>query len=169
MTHLIRLVYASRSTQTSQRGNVESSIGSILAQSRRNNQKDQIGGVLFFGDGYFFQCLEGEESQVLQTYARITRDSRHTGATILQNKPITKRLFNDWSMKYVPTANEVQALLSREGYRRFLPLEFSLPMIEMLLDYFQRAQAGEILPTTAANQEPARKGLWSKMTGWLRA
>ncbi|QQD20957.1 blue light sensor protein [Oceanospirillaceae bacterium ASx5O] len=169
MTNLIRLVHASRSTQASQRGSVESSIGSILAQSRRNNQKDQIGGVLFFGDGYFFQCLEGEESQVLQTYARITRDSRHTGATILQNKPITKRLFNDWSMKYVPTATEVQALLKREGYRRFVPLEFSLPMIEMLLDYFQRAQAGEALPTIAANEEPVRKGFWNRMTGWLRA
>ncbi|QQD23662.1 blue light sensor protein [Venatoribacter cucullus] len=169
MNHLIRLVYASRSTQASQRGSVESSIGSILAQSRRNNQKDQIGGVLFFGDGYFFQCLEGEESQVLQTYARITRDSRHTGATILQNKPITKRLFNDWSMKYVPAAHEVQALLKREGYRRFVPLEFSLPMIEMLLDYFQRAQAGEALPTIAANEEPVRKGFWNRMTGWLRA
>lgn len=62
-----------------------------------------------------------------------------------------------------------QALLKREGYRRFVPLEFSLPMIEMLLDYFQRAQAGEALPTIAANEEPARKGLWNKMTGWLRA
>src|SRR5690606_21812298 len=169
MNHLIRLVYASRSTQLSRRGNVESSIGSILAQSRRNNQKDRISGVLYFGDDYFFQCLEGQENQVLQTYARISQDHRHTDTKVLINKPIAKRLFTNWSMKYVPAAHEVQALLKREGYRRFVPLEFSLPMIEMLLDYFQRAQAGEALPTIAANEEPVRKGFWNRMTGWLRA
>src|SRR5690606_36949210 len=154
MTNLIRLVYASRSTQLSQRGNVESSIGSILAQSRRNNQKDRISGVLYFGDGYFFQCLEGEENQVLQTYARISQDHRHTDIRVLINKPIAKRLFTDSAMTSVPAAHEVQALLQREGSRRFVPLEFSLPMIEMLLDYFPRAHAGEILPSTATSQQP---------------
>lgn len=167
MNNLIRLVYASRSTQSPQRGNLDSSIGSILAQSRRNNQRDQIGGVLFFGDGYFFQCLEGDEQQVLRTYERIIRDSRHQDAAILMNKTITTRLFTDWSMKYVPTADEVQALLKRDGYKRFDPMQFSQPMIEMLLDYFKRAQAGEALPVTAANQE--RPGLWQRMTRWLRA
>ena len=59
MSSLIRLIYVSRANfePAKESGGIEPTVARILMQSRRNNPKEQIGGVLYFGDGYFFQCL----------------------------------------------------------------------------------------------------------------
>ncbi|WMS87871.1 BLUF domain-containing protein [Pleionea litopenaei] len=98
---LIRLTYASTATfKTDIKGGIESEVARILLQSRRNNSRIAVGGVLHYGDGYFFQCLEGDESAVKSTLQRISQDQRHRDVQILLNVQIQRRLFEDWSMKY---------------------------------------------------------------------
>ena len=176
MSQLIRLVYASQSNNPTSRGSVDPAIGSILSQSRRNNQKQEIGGVLYFGDGYFFQCLEGEAERVQALYNKISQDPRHVHCTVLSITPAQQRLFSDWSMKFVPTADDVQQLLQQHGYQRFTPFKFSEVFIEELISFFHYAQLTVQLDPDPASyqQQPAatkpesETGLWQKLSRRLR-
>ncbi|MBY6188922.1 BLUF domain-containing protein [Microbulbifer agarilyticus] len=135
MSDLIQLVYASRATfkPAPNSQGVEPSVARILMQSRRNNSRVDIGGVLYFGDGYFFQVLEGDRTVVTETYERITSDPRHSDATILSLKNTRERGFNEWSMKYVPVDDAVRAFLARRGERNFAPFKFSGGDVEALV------------------------------------
>lgn len=103
MGDLLRLVYASRSTfePCADCGGKEPVIVDILAQSRRNNEPRNIGGVLCYGDGFFFQCLEGERGAVEELYDRLLGDPRHRDVTLLSKRPVQQRMFKLWSMKYM--------------------------------------------------------------------
>jgi hypothetical protein len=71
----------------------------LSAVSMRNNQRDDITGVLFFKDGTFMQVLEGDEAAVNTAFARIGSDSRHKGIITLLRCNIDERQFPDWSMR----------------------------------------------------------------------
>ena len=81
MNPLIRLIYASKSTNPAadNYGGVQVDVGRILMQSRKNNPKFEIGGVLYFSNNYFFQCLEGRQDVVNKLYNRIAEDQREPG------------------------------------------------------------------------------------------
>ena len=84
MNNLIRLIYISTTTNPvdpSKKG-VQTDIGRILMQSRRNNPRKNVGGVLYFRNNYFLQCLEGEEQAVKGIYNRISTDPRHNKVRI---------------------------------------------------------------------------------------
>ena len=104
MQRLIQIIYISRSTFISSglvRG-IEPNVARILAKSRINNRRNGLVGVLYFGDGCFFQCLQGEEAAVDALYARLESDSRHKDLKLFSRKQISALSFADWSMKYVP-------------------------------------------------------------------
>ena len=63
---LIRLAYASRASfrPSGNASGVEPEVGRILMTSLRNNPREGIVGGLYYGDGYFFQYLEGEGDAV---------------------------------------------------------------------------------------------------------
>ena len=138
MSELIRLVYASRAVfkPVPVKQGVEPSVGRILMQSRRNNAHASIGGVLYFGDGYFFQALEGERQAVNRAYQRIAADTRHSEVTILSLKTVSERFFADWSMKYVPAEEAVKQFIRSRNYQRFEPLKFEEAEAEALIELF---------------------------------
>jgi hypothetical protein len=72
----------------------------LLKQSRKNNSKIGLTGMLLFKDGDFLQVLEGEEEKVRALYHRIGRDPRHGRLTVLFQGFSSKRDFPDWSMGY---------------------------------------------------------------------
>ncbi|WP_237058669.1 BLUF domain-containing protein [Microbulbifer sediminum] len=145
MSELIRLIYASRAEfePADPIQGVEPNVGRILMQSRRNNKRGGIGGVLYFGDRHFFQVLEGERDAVNETYRRISGDPRHRQLTILSVKKAGQRLFEDWSMKYVPAEQSVREFLAARDYLRFVPLQFSESEAEDLARLFHRQQTGQ--------------------------
>ena len=166
MSDLIRLVYASQSINDQIRGSIDPVVGGILAQSRRNNSRSQISGVLYYGDGFFFQCLEGEKSVVEETYARIRSDKRHRHARIIRLQGISERLFSDWSMKYVPAEKEVRQFLRQEGIDLFNPFRFEEAVIDRLLLFFHRSEEPEALAEKPAGSS-GRGGFWKRLTGTL--
>lgn len=77
-----------------------SEIINIVEDSRINNEKNGLTGLLLFNSGNFMQLLEGEESVVDALYRKIEKDRRHTEVKRLLTEPITHRNFSNWTMGF---------------------------------------------------------------------
>ncbi len=79
----------------------------IVSESRRLNALHGVTGVLLYCDGNFMQYLEGEESAVVETFARIRACESHYQLNELMNQPILEREFGDWDMAFsTPSPDE---------------------------------------------------------------
>lgn len=96
-TDLYHLIYASAATQ---RPVPDELVHDVLEQSRANNSRVGITGVLLYHDGTFFQVLEGPERAVSEVYRKISGDPRHRNVQLLIREPIEERAFGDWTMGY---------------------------------------------------------------------
>jgi hypothetical protein len=80
----------------------ETTLSDILEGSRRNNNRDEITGILMYEDRTFFQVLEGEQSAVEDCYyKRILNDPRHCRLALYWYGLSERRVFSDWAMGYV--------------------------------------------------------------------
>ena len=131
MQTLIQIIYISRSTFTPSglKMGIEPNVARILSKSRLNNRRDGLVGVLYFGDGCFFQCLEGAESAIDALYARLQSDTRHKDIKLLSRKTISTLSYSDWAMKFVPIEKDMNRLLKEGGYKTFDPYQFDDQMI----------------------------------------
>jgi len=75
---------------------------SILADSRRNNLRDEITGILLYSEGIFMQAMEGKEDLVMALYRKIEQDTRHKNMIMLISDEIKERIFPEWSMAFLP-------------------------------------------------------------------
>jgi hypothetical protein len=91
---LVRLLYASRAAAPL----TEPVIGDILEQSRRNNPRQGITGILCYTSEQFIQVLEGGRDEVCELYNTIARDARHLQVRILVYEEISERRFGGWTM-----------------------------------------------------------------------
>lgn len=169
MNDLVRLVYASEATFIGSNAaqGIELEVGRILTESRRNNARAQVGGVLYYGNGYFFQCLEGERDTVVETYQRICTDQRHKNAKILLKGFTKRRLFQDWSMKYLPAEKNLRDFLAQHGLSEFSPFDYDREMIGRLLIFFQQAKESGELAEHSAGESQTTTGEKTK-SGWRR-
>lgn len=94
---MIRLVYFSTAMSDIQRPDVER----IAETARVANQARGITGALAYNGRNFCQCLEGEEADVRSLMAEISKDQRHSGVKIIDEKPIEQRHFGEWHMQLV--------------------------------------------------------------------
>lgn len=138
MNPLLRLIYASESTNPARAdyGGVQTDVGRILMQARKHNPRHQIGGVLYFSNNYYFQCLEGPQDVVNQLYNKIAEDPRHRNVQSLSVKRVNQRYFSNWSMKYVALEENINRLLKDNGYNAFTPYDFDDEIIEKILRLF---------------------------------
>ena len=171
MSNLIRLVYTSRARfePFDSADGIEPTVARILMQSRRNNPRQQIGGVLYYGNGYFFQCLEGPSDAVNRLSSRIMQDDRHDQFEIVKLNPIGKRLFNNWSMKFIPLENDIKRLLREHGHEQFSPQILDEALIERMVELFATAASPESRPDQdypdSATDRP--RSLWSRIKSKL--
>lgn len=93
----IRLIYFSQSLSSLSKIDIEN----ILLESRQNNEKINVSGILCFGGSDFIQVLEGEESIIISLYAKILKDTRHQSCQLLDIHFADSRLFEKWSMGFV--------------------------------------------------------------------
>lgn len=168
MSNLLRMVYVSTSTNPVNTGdsNVHKDIGRILMQSRKNNPKQHIGGVLYFSNNYFFQCLEGEQEAVNNLYQKISTDPRHNNVQTISVKQINKRQFGNWSMKYVALQDNVTRLLDKKGMTEFNPYKFDNEMIDEMLSLFTTEVDNSSTPDQNYDIESPKKenrGFFSKL------
>lgn len=110
-----RLIYFSSAT----RKMTTCELDSLLSQSRRNNLRDGLTGLLLYGDGSFMQLLEGPEEAVDRTYERILNDPRHRHLIKVDDTRSGERLFGSWSMGY-------HRLAAGDGLEGFVQLRRSV-------------------------------------------
>lgn len=160
---LIRLSYCSTSQWRGQGGGTaaDTEAPRILRVCRTNNPKLRIGGVLHYGNGYFFQVLEGPAAAVDHLYQTIGQDIRHADVTTLERKPVSSRRFPDWSMKYVPFEDEVNRVLARHKLKEFTPYRFGSEVIEAMVTTLVGAPAPEQQPDQDYSR-PQKRGFWLK-------
>ncbi|QNH61050.1 BLUF domain-containing protein [Hymenobacter sediminicola] len=103
----------------------------LLQQSRSNNSRLSITGLLLYGNGSFLQVLEGTEDAVREIYGRIVIDQRHTRVLKLSDGPIEARVFSNWSMGFQVLSGDDFARLTGyiDPYRSNF-LDAHLPEIE---------------------------------------
>lgn len=138
---LVQIIYISRSTTAPGRpeNGLDPLVARILAKSRSNNRKNGLVGVLYFGNGCFFQCLEGEEGAIDTLYAKLEQDERHKDLKIISRQSISAQTFKDWTMKYVPVEQDMTALLQANGMQVFDPYQFDYAMTHRVINLLLRA------------------------------
>jgi hypothetical protein len=93
------IVYASRAVSAFDHDRLVD----LLTESRANNARDGITGMLVYRAPDFIQILEGPDAAVRALVERIRRDPRHTDVRILLEEQVTERKHATWSMGYEPT------------------------------------------------------------------
>lgn len=96
---LFRIIYSSRSRCT------PGEAAKLLDHSRTNNARIDVTGALYLSDGRFLQYLEGEKEVVGSLYQRISLDRRHTECQLLDQRPISRRVYSGWSMAWLPESS----------------------------------------------------------------
>lgn len=113
---LVRCLYASRAA-----GSIAPEIlDSILEQSRRNNSRLGITGLLCMSEDVFIQVLEGGRDAICELYKTLVADRRHTNVRLLVYEEITERRFGNWTMGHVNFAKVNASLLLKYSERAAL-------------------------------------------------
>lgn len=131
---LFQLCYASKITAVGTQ--VLSDLRDILDEARHFNLQHDIHGVLYFGEGYFIQCLEGQQDIVRALYEKICTDPRHQHTQLLLTQTVQYAGFKHWAMKYVARHSQIQAYFQQLGHPSFVPFKLKssdLPALITLL------------------------------------
>jgi len=83
-----RLLYVSSTPQDFPHDELQS----ILRQSRDNNHRRDVTGLLLYIDGGFLQVLEGDRTALHDLYALIAKDTRHWDAKVLLDEEAPRNL-----------------------------------------------------------------------------
>lgn len=87
-------------------------IQNISEVSIRNNQRDDITGVLLYLNGIFFQIIEGKEDKIESLYKKILVDDRHNNILCLKAEyDVTERMFPNWAMKTINLEQNLELLV----------------------------------------------------------
>jgi len=102
MDNLSRLLYVSTAANIV----TDDDLRQILESSRSNNEKQGITGVLCASGKHFVQVLEGDGNTLIRLYGKILEDKRHHNCILIGLAPIAEKIFNQWSMGYIPKSQE---------------------------------------------------------------
>lgn len=163
MKKLLQIIYISRSTFESPEviNKIEPNVARILSKSRVNNRKNGLVGVLYFGDGVFFQCLEGEEEAVNTLLTKLDADPRHRDLKIISKKYVDEFSFGEWSMKFAPLDQKIAVFLKENGFKTFDPYLFSGEIINkflnLLFDAYDPTEEKKPMSSNLSVESPAQK------------
>lgn len=128
---LVHCLYASRPAAPL----TSSVMNSILEQSRKNNPRQGITGILCFTEDVFIQVIEGGRDEICDLFAQIARDDRHIEVRILVYEEISQRRFGSWTMGRVDISKINPGLLLKYSEKPvFDPFSCSGKITMALLD-----------------------------------
>jgi Sensors of blue-light using FAD len=100
-------VYCSRAAESVD----EAEVSRLIAFSQSRNAARGITGVLVFGNGVFFQWIEGPPEEVTGLIANLHGDTRHHDiVTLDRSVEKRERLYPHWEMEHVE-ADDIRAVL----------------------------------------------------------
>jgi hypothetical protein len=94
-TALLSVTYVSTSSTPLTRATLDA----LLRQSRENNERTGLTGMLAVRADDFFQVIEGPPVVVQQVLEKLWTDTRHRDMRILLEEEIPYRRFPDWTMR----------------------------------------------------------------------
>ena len=109
---LWQLIYASNTTSPL----TDDEIDRLLVQSRTDNDRTGITGMLIYHQGSFLQVLEGPKDVVEGLFGKISGDSRHKEIKVLFRGEVEEREFAEWSMGFVDVLTDPMFVEGFEGY-----------------------------------------------------
>lgn len=134
---MLSIVYSSAASHRFSRDD----LASLLEQSRRSNESEDLTGLLVYRDGRFLQLLEGPDEAVRERMRIIEADDRHGAIRVLLEDEIEQRQFPDWTMGYAETEAGAPEI---PGYRRTFDdvdsdrsTSGSLPALRALIGWFR--------------------------------
>lgn len=136
-----RLVYAS--TSTSKPDDIRHDLNNIIGESQRFNSLHSICGVLYYGNGFYFQCVEGSRADIANLYERLLKDPRHKDVNLLKLEDIAEPCFKDWQMKYVQHDDGVQNFFNSRQWENFYPYALDSQIVDSFLDLLLEQEAYE--------------------------
>jgi hypothetical protein len=136
---LVRCLYASRTSEPAK----DAALDTILKQSRRNNPRAGITGMLCHANGAYVQVIEGGRAEVSRLLATIMRDDRHSEVQILLYEEISERRFVNWVMGQVNISAVNPALLLKYSARPVLD-PFAMPGAATMALLHEIAESGAI-------------------------
>ena len=105
---LTKLAYASH------HGGVDKkSLDDIMISSRRNNERDNITGVLISGEEDFMQYIEGGHTVIAKCFMRIMQDIRHQHIRILFAGAAEFRVCPQWTLQEVKESSREERIISQ--------------------------------------------------------
>lgn len=93
---MLRIAYTSQATFDFTDGDLIT----LLMNSRANNKRDRLTGILLHSEGQFLQVLEGDEEDVETKFDRISKDPRHRRIAMILREEADTRQFGKWTMGY---------------------------------------------------------------------
>ena len=134
---------------------------SLLDESRRNNEKLGVTGLLLYANGTFLQAVEGEAEVVDALIERICNDSRHQHIKMLRRVEIDEPQYAEWSMGFDVIGKD--DLDEVEGLRNFTPetFDFSLlvdndSLVDTLLERYRKTSWDQVIGEIDAQQRALR-------------
>lgn len=118
----------------------------LLLQSRRNNKRLGLSGMLVYRDGLFLQVIEGPEEVLRNRMAVIASDPRHSDVSVLIEETVDERMFPAWTMGFEEVhidgdrAPELDAAFADLAAGR--DLSDSLPGLRAVIRSFQQGRSG---------------------------
>ena len=107
-TTLCTFVYCSRAAE----GVDDAEVDRIVDSAQRSNLARGITGVLIFGNGVFFQMIEGSAAQIKKLAATLHCDPRHYDVVSLDwSEERRERLYPNWEMERVK-ADDIRPVLN---------------------------------------------------------
>lgn len=129
---LIGLMYASKTN--SEHNRIKQDLMDILTEAINFNSHNNITGVLYYGNGYFLQYLEGEKEQIETLFNKsILRDSRHHNCEIIFRQTSKGRSFECWSMKFAPINTKIKDFFMQHHIDEFNPYLLTATSIQAFI------------------------------------
>lgn len=95
-------------------------IAALQATAVERNRTNSLSGMLLYDDQWFVQTLEGELATLEESFAKISKDPRHSNIVIVSKKPVLVRLFGEWSMGFATPTSETMPLFGKHWYNKGL-------------------------------------------------
>lgn len=127
-----RILYVSKLKECD---NPMNELFNILTEALDFNAPNSICGALYYGNGYFVQCLEGDKKKISDLFHhKILKDPRHENCELMYCEDITQNLFSKWHMKYAIFHKDIVNFFSEHHLDEFNPYTLSVNTIPQFID-----------------------------------
>lgn len=139
MSSFVRLVYAS--TATANPAHIRNDLIQIFESAQQYHLNHQLTGIILYGNGCFFQCIEGKKTQVDRLYQQLLKDSRHHNITLLTYENSTQPKFANFEWRYTHAEPQIENFFIQHQLSGFNPYLLGDQLMPSFMDVlYQQAQ-----------------------------